>query len=340
MSLKSSTQTPKSKKKIILFSVLGVAIIIIAIIGIFIYKKYKMYSDAEKVAKNFMTAFSEGDMSTAGGYVLPAMVESIEDSENDIVTYLELLESGYYGPRYSYSFLDYKVKSAEEYDGISFYDTYEAELKNTSSYVKPEAFARVEVEFTYNNQTDSVYLELAYCDEKFYFYNIDASEFDMELDDETSIYMTDSFANNKLTISGEPDGTRTSSDGYSVVIPDNWEKDGDNEFYLGETRICIQNTASQITNLHIGLCNEKGYFRTTYIVFEDELYKNLELGSVTTDNLPAYYAKYKFSNFDEECIDILYMKNGIVYCVEIKTTDLESASYEEALKIAGSFMFE
>lgn len=346
MSLKSSTQAIKSdKKKIVLFSVIGVAVVIIAIIGLFIYRKYKMYSDAEKVAKSFMTAFSDGDMTTAGNYIFPAMVEHIENTGSDIETYLELLSSDYYAPRYSYNFIEYKVKSAKEYDGADFYDTYEAELREMPSYIKPETFIKVEIELSFNNQTNSVYLELAYCDKKFYFYNIDASGFDMNLDDEVSVYLRDSFANNHITVSGEPEGTRTSFDGFSMIVPEEWKNDRNiYSMSLGETSIYIQDTSDMMaTNLHIGSCNEKGYFGMTYVLFKDQLYMELELGSLKTDNLSGYYAKYKAPEdigSSGSHIDVIYMKNGVVYCVEIYTTDTEAASYEEALKIAGTFMFE
>lgn len=340
MSIKTLMQDLKSKKnRAILFGTMGICILVIAAFAGYMImggKKDIPYTDADEVASDFMEAFSQFNMLEAGNYTLPAMKEYLEQSNQELDNYFDILIMDLRSPKYSTDIPEYEMGAATEYDGESFYEEYEEKLESMPSYVKPEAFANVDVKLTYEGQTSGISLQFAYCGDQFYFYHLDTSEFSMELDDEISTYIEDSFENNQLVITDEPEGTREKYGNYSCIIPDDWSVIGDGEVIsFKEVSVNIVSEDSVLSDMEeVGL-----RWRLEYSDGIDEI---TEIGTLVTENYLGYYWKTKMIDDDtaESQTHFVFRNGADRYRVTVLAPEEETELYELALKIVASFRFE
>lgn len=333
--LKGIKSPVNMKKRLI--AVLGVCIFVVAAVtGYMIISDEDdfSYADAEIAAGDFMGAFAQLNTLEAGNYTLPALKEYLEQSNQDLDNYFDILIMDLRGPKYSMNALNYEIGAATEYDGESFYEEYEANLKSMPSYVKPEAFANVDVKLNYEGQTSGISLHFAYCGDQFYFYNLDASEFSMELDDEISTYIDDSIKNNQLVITDEPEGTREKTDNYSCVVPDGWKVMGNLEvIFFKEADVDVNilsedSIFSDMEEVDLRWRLEGGHG------FEEVT----EIGTLITGNYLSYYWKTKMIDDDTARLQTHFIfENGDDrYRVVILAPEGETEYYQQALEIAAS----
>lgn len=315
------------------------------------------YSDAEDLVKDFMSDLESEEYANAAKYIYPAFKEYLISGEfggEDIGMTEENIAGLFTMPFVdpSYSFLDYSVEKVYEDNEDTFKDEYKNDLETADSYVEPEAFARAELEVSYNDQTSTIYLLLAYCEDQFYIYGIDDSGFDIEFEEETStesesgngesINISESLTTNIQTISGDVTGVRNSYDGYSIVVPDTWTIDT-------SSSVLYFTSSDQITNINVvsdsafALLGAESYFETLLDSFESMGLENVEIGTLYANDLTGYYTKYDYPVTDTMTyygMQFIYVKDDLTYCVTVTSADTESDSWDEGLYSAASFLFE
>lgn len=302
-------------------------------------------SDAEDVIDDFLSALEFEDSATAADLVLPSMGEALEGQGLDMESYVGLLVFAFYDPEYN--FLDYTIKSAEEYDGASFYDTYYDDIKSMSSYVDPTAFASVEVEFTYEDQASSMFFHLAYCDGEFYFYHADDENFNLDFEQESTsdittggdvtIDVADSLSSNYMTINAEPSGTRTSFEGYSIIIPDGWVESG--ALYCSPDYMTNFTVTSDSA---LSLYTPEDLFElliSQYALMDATI---TEIGNLETPYTTGYYIEYTIvsNGMTFSGTQLVYENNGTTYYVTVTADDPDSDDAANGLRAAASIQFE
>ena len=144
------------------------------------------FDDATDVAVDMIYTLSMMEYEDCVDYLYPGLASFIENNTNDdAAEYLDDYSWLFYTP--DGDFFDYEVKDAVEENGDYFeeYDLHSA-LSEYDEYVKPSAFAKVEVEFTYETQTSSIYLILGYTNGQFYVLDFDDSQFNITTEEEST----------------------------------------------------------------------------------------------------------------------------------------------------------
>ena len=312
---------------------------------------------ATNVATDLMSTLKNSDYTSFGNFLMPGMAEYLKDNNLTVDGYASLFALCFYDGTLT-NFLEYNIKAAEECDD-SFYveEAVEEYLKSYPEYKQPTAFARAEVELSYKDQKSSIDLHFAYVDDKYYFYSIDDSNFDIDFDleDETESGTGEDTtkpsepeiteddvkqmlsSNNKTLTSSNITGKNYQGEGFELTIPADWAQSG--------SSIVSFTAPSGITNFNITYVNEtllsiystKELLKLYCDTYKDMSATDISVGSLQAPNANGYYITYKLYTFTGVQYLFPSADKKQMYIFTITTMDTNSEEYKAAESAIASF---
>lgn len=335
-------RTKRSKIPFIISGVIILAAVITTAVFFLLSNSKKSESQVEKLTKEIISALQQTDLATFKNHLYPALLEYYidHDTEDGMIAYTYM--SPFLTP--GFEFLDYTVKSEKESNDNNTFPV----LASYPSYMKPLDYTQVEVEISYEGQKASVYFKYLYCGDRYYIYDVDDSEYDIDFSDYkfsntiTSDEVSGLFASNTMTIEGEQAGERVSFDGYSLVVPENWSS---STTYGACVYSNADSASISIDTDPTFASGEETFFKTLVDGYRAEGFVTTDAGTFKTDNLTGYYLDLYLMR--EQAFDtptnmtlVIYPKDGVAYSLFILRYIKGDAAWEEAMKVAASFKFE
>lgn len=316
------------------------------------------FDDATDVAVDMIYTLSMMEYEDCVDYLYPGLASFIENNTNDdAAEYLDDYSWLFYTP--DGDFFDYEVKDAVEENGDYFeeYDLHSA-LSEYDEYVKPSAFAKVEVEFTYETQTSSIYLILGYTNGQFYVLDFDDSQFNITTEEESTSEIettTDSAAtteekiqqmlnDNYIPLSGgEYNGSIVNTgDGYSIKVPSDWIEqiyEANNlTYYLSPD---YQTQVNVVYDPSYGTVEPVTFLASMYNIYLTKNVSDVQFGTLTSPNADGYFSRYTYSDNNGDIIygfQYIFTKEGDTNCyvVTVETYDPYSETFTTANYVAAS----
>lgn len=189
--------------------------------------------------------------------------------------------------------------------------------------------------------------QLLYCTDRYYLYDVDDSEYDLDFSDYkfsntvTSDEISDLLADNVKTVE-EPAGELISFDEYSLTLPENWSVSTTEEAYLYSD----SGTASIKIDTDLTLAyGEEIFFETLVDKYNEEGFVATDAGTIKTDSLTGYYIDFYIIcdnawDAPTNLTLVIYPKDGVAYSLFILRYIKGDSAWDEAMKVAESFKFE
>ena len=308
--------------------------------------------DAKRLATDIMTDFKNADFKSFGDYLIPGMATYIEDNDLTIDSFGTLMSLVFYDNTLT-SFLKYRVNDAVECDDTFFKsEGVDKQLRAYPEYKKPTAFAKVEIEISYEGETSSIDLHFAYVDGKCYFYSYDDSNFDLEFEDDDESDSTDNLlggdsadvvpdmlaTNFKSVNDPSFTGKVYQGDGFQMTVPADWTENA-------SSSAVVYTAQGDSTNFNIlsvdtlGLYTGQELVEMYYDTYSTMGCTDIKVGNLSTTYTTGYYIEYKYLGLNG--VQFLYpdTDNTKVYIITITTPDLNSDYYDTAESAAASFKF-
>ena len=296
------------------------------------------FDDAETLLIKFLNAADDSNFSKASNYIYPPVLEYCETQGISAEVITAAFVSDFLNE--NGELLDYSVSAVYLTDSTTyddfFYGTVGAGfvVEDCASYIEPYGFAIADVDFTYNGQTGTVKFYFVYgMDSEFYIFDYDDTDFDIEVGTgtvEEEFDFDKALAENYYSYSWPIDGTLTTFDGYTLIIPEGWVQDIDG-FYDAEYANC----AGVITDTLNG-ATLVDYLRTSCEETIASGAENFEFGNLTVDAKTGYYVEFDY--IDKHYLFMIFANEatGTVYLSQAVTNDVESENFEIAVAIAAS----
>ena len=298
--------------------------------------------DAEDMVVKFMKALKASNFSKASNYLLPSLLEALEDQSylepDDVTEELATIFSDLDGDVLEYEITDVYFDSSDVFDEIADI------LMDYPSYEEPTKFATAEIMFSYENQSSYFYFDLAYVDGEWYIIEYDDDDFYIDLGTETETDPdTDtpsgeikdfdtSLVENVIYYPNDLEGTLTDFDDYTITIPSDWTYEDD---MIVDS--AVQN-AVQIEAISLNGQSTEDYLKGLYDMCLEENCTYFELGNLILDESTGYYLDIEYQDsYQIFAVIIIDSAKGIAYEVTAMSTNSNSNNFKIATAIAASF---
>ena len=312
---------------------------------------------ATNLATDLMSMLKNSDFTKLGDCLIPGMAKYVEENDLSVEEFGAFLALGFYDDSLT-NFLEYKINAAEECDD-SFYveENVDEYLKSYPEYKQPTAFAKVEVELSYKEQKSSIDLHFACVDDKYYFYSIDDTNYDIDFDyedesesgtgedttkpSESEITEDDVkqmlSSNNKTITSSNITGNNYQGEGFELTVPADWTQSG--------SSIVSFTAPAGVTNFNITYVNETllSVYSTEELLklycdtYKDMSATDISVGTLQAPNANGYYITYKLYTFSGVQYLFPSADKKEMYIFTITAMDTNSDEYKTAESAIASF---
>lgn len=305
------------------------------------------YDDAENVVKRFMKALDSANYSKAANYMIPVMNDVLQEENASLELLAGTMASNFQdsnGDLLEYNVYNVYVDDSDNFDEFvdaAFDEGYN--LSNYPSYEVPTHFAGAEIQFTYENQTSSIYLYLAYIDGEFFIFDYNDDDFDIKLEEESSTELESesapaeefnfesSLEKNFNSVDITVDGTKKQLDGHTLTIPSTWTVTDSNcmspDFKNFVTFSKAQPVTPETKMLVLStLCD-------TYINMG---FQNFKFGNLSANGKQGYFIEGDYMG--AHTYIFMYFNTNVdkMFLAVVTSEDANSDDYRDALGIAAS----